>query len=266
MRHERDWPVSEALRPERLFHHAATAASYFGFVPAGAGPATPVVVSVHGISRNSAEHLFRLSALARSGRFALVVPVFDKATYGQYQQVVDPRKAVRADESLLAMLKDFSGRTGINTARVVLTGFSGGGQFAHRFAMMHADRVAACLPCSAGWYSFPDAGLAFPAGIGTLPLHPQWDAVPIHVVVGGDDTRRDPSLNTTPAIDAQQGRHRLTRARRWTRALQQYRSDRAGAGGVHLTVAADVGHDFADLAATEAFASALGDALTTLQG
>ena len=41
-----------------------------------------------------------------------------------------------------------------------LIGFSGGGQFAHRFAQRHPGRVAACCALSAGAWTHPDGTLA----------------------------------------------------------------------------------------------------------
>ena len=44
--------------------------------------------------------------------------------------------------------------------------------------------------------------------------------VPVRVLVGEGDVARDANLNTSPALDEMQGRHRLARARRWVREVQ----------------------------------------------
>jgi poly(3-hydroxybutyrate) depolymerase len=43
--------------------------------------------------------------------------------------------------------------------RILLTGYSMGGQFAHRFALAHPERVQACAPFAAGTWTTPDGTL-----------------------------------------------------------------------------------------------------------
>jgi poly(3-hydroxybutyrate) depolymerase len=50
-------------------------------------------------------------------------------------------------------------RTGTNTDRVLMFGFSAGAHFAHRFALWQPKRVEAFVAYSAGWWSAPTAGL-----------------------------------------------------------------------------------------------------------
>lgn len=73
-------------------------------------------------------------------------------------------KDIRYDQVLLAMIDEAAARFGrIDTSRFCLYGYSGGGQFVHRFAYLHPRRVRA-LACGApgtqtmlNWEeSFPD--------------------------------------------------------------------------------------------------------------
>jgi poly(3-hydroxybutyrate) depolymerase len=48
---------------------------------------------------------------------------------------------IRSDLALIDILADVRRRSGIRTPKIHITGFSGGAQFAHRFAFYHADVV-----------------------------------------------------------------------------------------------------------------------------
>jgi poly(3-hydroxybutyrate) depolymerase len=55
-----------------------------------------------------------------------------------------------------------------------LSGYSGGGQFVHRFMLVHPGRVARVAVGAAGWYTFPDPALdwSIPAGSSRGPISP----------------------------------------------------------------------------------------------
>jgi len=225
-----------------------TPRQYYYFVPAGAGPTTPVVVSVHGISMNAAEHMVRMRAMARRMGAALIAPWFDRQHYRGYQTLLCRDGRTRADLALLEILDDATQRHGLDTSKVFVSGFSGGGQFVHRFALFHADRVAACATCAAGWYTFPDDRVPYPLGTreGSGPdgLVPHADAskVPMHILVGSRDDGVEPSLNMTAPVIAMQGVGRMTRARAWHDAMRAQRRE-LGAE-VSLTILPRLGHDF----------------------
>lgn len=220
----------------------------------------PVLVMVHGISRNAAEQVLRASQSSLAG-MAIVAPLFERRAMGRYQLLGSGRAGVAADAALLALL-DWLGRSGLDTGRINLFGFSGGAQFAHRFALFHADRVARLCVAGAGWYTMPDAGLPWPLGLGAAPQPanlPGMLALPTLVIAGRGDNLRTASLNQSPAIDALQGRHRVARAIAWTQAI----ANAARAHGVpsrarlalvpahrhHFDSYADAGGLFAQLAA-----------------
>ena len=222
---------------------------YYYHVPPGISAASPVMVSVHGISLNAAEHLVRMRTQAERVGALLIAPWFDRTHYRGYQRLVCRGGQTRADLALLAMIDDATATFGGDCRRIHLAGFSGGGQFAHRFAAIHADRVAACVTTAAGWYTFPDEACPWPQGLSapTMPagiaLHPAARQVPIHVLVGSRDNRPEPSLNATAAIVAQQGATRLDRASSWVAAMREDRA-RHGGADVTLTVIDRLDHDF----------------------
>lgn len=220
----------------------------------------PVLVMVHGISRNAAEQVLRASQSSLAG-MAIVAPLFERRAMGRYQLLGHGRVGVAADAALLALL-DRLRHIGLDTRRVNLFGFSGGAQFAHRFALFHPHRVARLCVAAAGWYTMPDPVLPWPLGLRAAPRPadlPAMLALPTLVIAGRGDNMRTASLNQSPAIDAVQGRHRLARAMAWTDAV----SSAARAHGLppparlvvvpasrhHFDSYADAGGLFAQLAA-----------------
>jgi pimeloyl-ACP methyl ester carboxylesterase len=101
-----------------------------------------------------------------------------------------------------------------------LFGFSGGGQFAHRYALFYPRRVARQVLGAPGWYTFPDPEHRYPLGLRTAP--PEWPKltfnpgrflrIPTLVLVGEHDNRRDRELNRTRQVDVHQGLDRMERA------------------------------------------------------
>ncbi len=214
-------------------------------------PGAVPLVAVHGILR-AAEDQARAFAerAARRGR-PVVAPLFDETCFPGYQRAVGRD---RADLALLGLLDALAHEGVCEPGRIELFGYSGGGQFAHRFAWLYPHRVDRLTVAAAGWYTFPDTA-PFPYGLGagsgkrdfarhfTANLRDVL-ALPITVAVGADDDVVDENTRRGPAIDAQQGRTRLHRAQRWRQAME----DRARAFGleprVALHVLAGCGHDF----------------------
>lgn len=202
---------------------------YFLYVPRTAPTRdAPVAVSIHGITRNAVEHVFRFRDQAERAGCVLVAPLFRRDRFGQYQQLLPGGTGLlRADLALHAIADDVARTTGADTARLRLFGFSGGGQFAHRFAMAWPERVAGAVVGAAGWYTAPDPLLSYPLGVGTdgrsseLRFEPErFLRVPAHVVVGARDVERDPALRKSKELDGLQGRNRVERGRRWIDAMR----------------------------------------------
>jgi pimeloyl-ACP methyl ester carboxylesterase len=140
----------------------------------------------------------------------------------------------------------------IHTRRLLLFGYSGGGQFAHRFAMAHPRSVRAAVVAAAGWYTFPDAALPYPYGLrvgsrlpGIRLRQGRLLQVPMLVVVGDADTERETSLNQSSRIDQQQGRTRVERADAWFRAMGAAAERRGLRSRVERQTIPAVGHSFA---------------------
>lgn len=191
-------------------------------------PAAPVegaapLVAVHGISRNAREIAETFAARAAAQGRAVIAPVFDEARWNGYQRAVAPR---RADTALIALLEELSLAGVADTRRVDLFGYSGGAQFAHRFAMLYPHRINRLTAAAAGWWTYPDA-TPFPYGMGgerwgamMAAGLPGFLALDIAVAVGARDDAPDAATRSTPALDDQQGPNRLCRARGWVSALR----------------------------------------------
>ncbi len=219
-------------------------------------PGQPVLVSVHGISRNAAEHALRLAAAPELADCTIIAPLFEAGHFGRYQQLHPGGPGGRANEALLRLLDRLEHDGLISSGRLMLTGYSGGAQFAHRFAAFHPDRVERVAPVAAGWYLWPDQALAWPLGTGALPSGmpaARLEALlrlPIDVICGSRD-RRGGEMRNTPEIDALQGRTRIGRARRWVAAMQALAQRLGLPPQVRLHELDGAGHDFG--AAVERF-------------
>ncbi|HMA30796.1 MAG TPA: alpha/beta hydrolase [Casimicrobiaceae bacterium] len=194
-------------------------------MPAQPGAGTPVVVAVHGISRNASDHHAAFAGLAQSRGAILVVPLFEAAEFRDYQRLGRDGRGQRADLALLSLIDGVLSSRGLSGRRFHLFGHSGGAQFAHRFVMAHPERVARYAISAAGWYTFPDDSQDFPYGLRHPPSGIDMSrqrlflSVPGRVFVGMRDQRRGTSLRQHERVDAEQGRTRIERATRWTAAM-----------------------------------------------
>ncbi|MBB4613426.1 hypothetical protein [Novosphingobium taihuense] len=229
--------------PQFLTVPGGTGRTYYAVAPETLRrDAVPLVV-VHGISRNAAELALRFGELAQLAGVPVIAPLFERRTFGMYQQVLDPAGATPCDEALSDILADASSRFGFDASRIDLFGFSGGAQFAHRYAMLHPQRVRTCVAAAAGWYTMPDRHTPWPLGLADAPIAIERSSlrrVRFEVIVGALDRQQDKALRRSSEIDAVQGVHRLQRARRWHRAMRK-----AGVPG-SLTVIPGLSHAFGD--------------------
>jgi poly(3-hydroxybutyrate) depolymerase len=221
---ERDLPrgqvLHRALRTDRN-------QEYLLYIPTHARRGAPILVTVHGISRNVDEHAKLFAPYAEEHDVVLVAPFFTEERNAGYQRLSDG-SGQRADRILDAILAEVAGATGADGRRFRLFGFSGGAQFAHRYTLAHPERVVSAAIGAAGWYTFPDDRTPYPYGLGAsrdrsnLQFEPaRFLRVPISVFVGGDDTAGGESLRRNPQVDRQQGTTRLERARRWVAAMNR---------------------------------------------
>ncbi|MEQ1800766.1 MAG: hypothetical protein ABL989_02520 [Gammaproteobacteria bacterium] len=224
---------------------------YYIFVPDGFRPGQKVVAVVHGISRNAREHILAFAPWAQRSEIALIAPLFDKEHCRDFQQLGWTGTGWRVDRLLRRAIDDLAVETGADASAFGIFGYSGGAQFAHRYALAYPGQIRCLATCAAGYYTWPTAQLTFPYGLDCQQLTEnrqfrldEFLAVPTLTTVGLRDTSRDSSLRATPELDALQGRTRVERARRWvealvTAALARGIEPRHGFAGIE-----GVGHDF----------------------
>ncbi|RDH31024.1 poly hydrolase [Aspergillus welwitschiae] len=131
----------------------------------------PLLVNIHGTSRNISMRT-ELVSFAESTPCAILAPLFPANIDGPND--LDSYKVLRSatlrsDRALLAILGEVSTVwPGIDTEKVFLAGFSGGGQFAHRFLYVHPERLAAVSVGAPGKVTMLDEQLAWPSGIANI--------------------------------------------------------------------------------------------------
>jgi pimeloyl-ACP methyl ester carboxylesterase len=196
------------------------------YQPSAPKPGLPVFVTVHGLSRNFEEHANLFAPLCESFGVTLVAPCFIEPHFKDYQRLGRMGRGMRADQALDTLLEEVLAATGASTEPFHLFGFSGGAQFAHRYAFAHPERVAHAVLGAPGWYTFPDRDERFPYGLRRSPslrevrFEPKrLLRVPMTVLVGEKDvTHAD--LRRTKRVNRQQGLNRLERARNWVTAMR----------------------------------------------
>lgn len=223
---------------------------YVHYAPKAVQRTDLVLMAVHGISRNAAEHAQAFESTADRLGCHLIAPHFDRESFRGFQILGLSGHGRRADHALQAALADLR-RFGVDAdARMILTGYSGGAQFAHRYALAHPRRVAMLLVAAAGWYTMPDADLPFPRGCGTgTDASVNFDpvallTVPLLVMVGARDTERDAALRCDAWVDRDQGATRLARARAWVERISSETRQRGWPPRCQFDVLPGVGHDF----------------------
>ncbi|KAE9367205.1 alpha/beta-hydrolase [Stipitochalara longipes BDJ] len=163
-------------------------------------PPLPLIVTIHGTGRNAEVCRDRLIDFAHSERVAILAPLFP-AGIESYNDLDNYKllkyKTMRADLMLLQILDEVALRwPGIDTEKVFMMGFSGGGQFAHRFMYLHADRLRAVSIGAPGMVTMLDERLKWPNGVkdlaevfgeGTVVRKETIKKLPIQLVVGGED-------------------------------------------------------------------------------
>lgn len=219
-------PQFEAGRVRRLRLPDEPRHRYYLYLPRHLVRPVSILVSVHGISRNAREHAEAFAPLAERWGVAVVAPRFGGQSFRGYQRVRLGRDGEAPDALLDRIITDVERRIGAPAAATYLFGYSGGGQFVHRYMMLHPERVAGVVVGAAGWFTRPDPRSRFPHGTAAAPGAPQGlDAgaflrVPAAVIVGTDDAQRDAVLNQSRRVDHAQGTSRYERGQRWIGEMQ----------------------------------------------
>lgn len=239
----------------RLTKHPAQGKGALGYwlaSPEQPQPDAVPLIAVHGVRRGARGQALWLGAAAAAMGRPVIAPLFNKTSFPAYQRVAFGR---RADIALL-MLVDQLTRAGVIAGHPFdLFGYSGGAQFAHRFALFHPQRIRHLTLASAGWYTFPDEA-PYPYGLAaprrrTRAWGPhigdnleQLLQKPIRVCVGEYDDQADALTRSEPALNQQQGTDRLSRAANWVVAMRRASWAHGIVPDIRLHELPDCGHDF----------------------
>ncbi|RZU11188.1 esterase/PHB depolymerase [Kribbella rubisoli] len=157
----------------------------------------PLLVMQHGTERNASLYRDHMAGFADEHQVVVLAPLFPAG-------IIDPEdlhnfkfieyQGIRYDRALLAMIDEVSRRYPVDPDVFYLHGFSGGGQFAHRFLYLHPDRLAGVSIGAPGRITQLDDSL--PWWLGTKDLEQRFGRavdleslrrVPILMVVGDND-------------------------------------------------------------------------------
>ncbi|MDP0926472.1 alpha/beta hydrolase [Paracoccus onubensis] len=170
------------------------------YVPPAAaeGRKVDLLVAVHGTGRTSAFE-FR-DGFAEFGLYndcAILCPIFPVNVRGDgarsgYKYIGEGD--IRYDQVLLSMVDEMAAKYRQDWSKFAIFGYSGGGQFSHRFAILHPERLWAASVGAPGSVTLLDPDRDWWVGVRDLadrfgkPIDPDALAqVPVHMVVGEAD-------------------------------------------------------------------------------
>lgn len=225
------------------------------YVPptAADGRKLELLVAVHGTGRTSAID-FR-DGFAEFGLYndcAILCPIFPMNVLGDgarsgYKYLIEGD--IHYDEVVLSMVAEMGAKYQQDWSRFAMFGFSGGGHFAHRFAILHPEKLWAASIGAPGSVTLLDPDRDWWVGIRNLPelFGKPFDAaalakVPVHMVVGAAD------LETWEITHARGSKYWMEGANdagktRGDRLRTLARSFQAAGVAVQLDEVAGVAHD-----------------------
>lgn len=175
--------------------------SYYSYIPVShlleRRKTAPVIALVHGSSRNPAVYRDEFAEFAERHGCFLLAPLFpinlaDDVPDEQYKYLVG--NGLRYDDVLLSMIEELSVITSTTFDRILLFGFSGGAQFAHRFFYVRPDVLHAVSIAAPGFVTLPWEEHDWWVGLrdlekvfGVAPRVEEMRRVPVQLLCGADD-------------------------------------------------------------------------------
>lgn len=173
---------------------------YCLYVPpqVGQGAKVDLLVAVHGTGRTSfLDFRDGFSEFGKWNDVAILCPIFPVGVLGDgarsgYKYLAEGD--IRYDLLVLEMVKEVAGKYGQDWSRFAMFGFSGGGHFTHRFAILHPETLWAASIGASGSVTLLDADRDWWVGIRNLREKFGIDfnaaalaKVPVQMVVGDAD-------------------------------------------------------------------------------
>ena len=131
----------------------------------------PVVVVVHSTDRDAQTERDNWAEFAEEHQVVIFTPLFPAAI--DHVDDLDSYKGIeyhgtRFDRILLSMLDEVKARWNTDTSRFILTGHSGGAQFALRFLLLHPSRLSGVAVSAPGRITLIDDASLWPRGTADL--------------------------------------------------------------------------------------------------
>ncbi|AHV95684.1 hypothetical protein [Paenibacillus sabinae] len=186
--------------------------SYCAYIPgpsAETGPERrPLLVVIHGTDRSAQRYRDAFQDFADSTGTVVLAPLFpagigEPGELNSYKMM--KYRDIRFDRVLLAIIEEFTARYGISQRQFLLFGFSGGGQFVHRFFYLHPDRLLGVSVAAPGNVTLLDPSMDWFTGtrdfkeqFGTDLRMEEMRRVPAQLVIGSEDNNILPSGKDNP--------------------------------------------------------------------
>jgi pimeloyl-ACP methyl ester carboxylesterase len=242
--------------------HGDPPLEYFAYIPRQGQRQGRVFVSVHGISRNAEQHLIGFAPQAERHGAVMLAPFFPEKDFPYYQRLGTSAVEARADLAFDRILADASAWLGIAPFPLRIFGFSGGGQFSHRYALYHPGRIAGMVLAASGWYTFPDPEQRYPLGLRSSRDWPKLNfslakylRIDTLVMVGEEDDVRQDDLNRSRRVDSAQGLTRIERGERWVTAMRAMARAFHVPAGIRFELVPNANHAFESYLAHPPFAA-----------
>lgn len=241
--------------PIRVFHHR----------PAGWKVDGPILIVLHGVNRDADRYLAEWRDLAEAANVLVICPEFTMARYPGARwynlgNVVERERGgvLRHPDAWTfgvvdRVFVDVRRRTGALRESFALFGHSAGAQFVHRYALLAKGSAASpIIVANAGWYTMPNADIAFPYGLGGLALGDEALSAalkrPVTILLGDQDIDpAHPSLRRNPEADVQ-GLHRFERGHAFFAQAGREAARLKSEFRWRLRVAPEVAHENAGMA------------------
>jgi len=156
-----------------------------------------LAVIVHGSGRDAPRYRDCFKEFAEANRCIVLAPLFpcrvcDENDLSSYKFLI--WDGLRFDQVLLDMVREVEQKYQIDAERFLLFGFSGGGQFVHRFFYVHPERLSALSIGAPGVVTLPSDDSDWWVGVQNqkklFGKGLNWEAmtrVPVQTVIGEDD-------------------------------------------------------------------------------
>ncbi len=234
------------------------------FVPESATPATPIVIVMHGFSRDVERYFADWSTLGEEHGFVAVVPYFSKDDFpgaDEYNlgHVFDVDTGERRPESewtfsaIEPLFDTVVAMLGGNQTSYTLYGHSAGSQFVHRFLYYKPEaRVKRYIAANAGWYTMPNFETKYPygldgAGVGASALAGAFGKDVVLMLGREDKNRDDPDLRKTAEAE-RQGPNRFARGLMMHEVAKKIGQEIGADLNWQLVIVEDAGHVNAEMA------------------